>query len=331
MTPSAEPDYLGWVAQITPSSMGRVAVLYGGVGSERAVSLVSGQAVFEALLTQGVDAVLVDTEKNPIEQLQAGRFDRAFNVLHGPVGEDGTILGALALLGIPCTGSDLASSALAMDKIRTKLIWQALGLATPPFKVAHSLEEAQAAAAEIGFPLVLKPVNQGSSVGVHVNIQEEHSLREIAEALLGTYPVILVERFIAGDDYFVGIVGQHALPSVLLVTKEAFYNYKAKYLVEDNQYICPGLASEAEEAACAQLCLEAYHALGCSGWGRLDLRRDVLGKLWLLEMNTVPGMTPHSLLPTAAQAAGVDFPTLVLTILSQTLAPEKARRLACEI
>lgn len=320
-----EPNYLSKVSLIDPQAFGRVAVLYGGVGSEREVSLASGKAVFEALLSRGVDVTLVDTEHQPIQKLLEGRFDRAFNVLHGPVGEDGTMSGVLSLLGIPSTGSSLAACALAMDKVRTKLVWLALGLPTPPFVLAYSKEEALEAIESLGYPLVVKPVNQGSSVGVMVDLKDAESFCKAFDAVHQAYGAVLIEPYIKGSDYFVGVVGSQVLPSVRVKTNEAFYNYAAKYLVETNEYISPGFGDKAQEAACAALCLKAYQAVGCSGWGRLDLRVDDKGALWLLEVNTIPGMTSHSLVPTAAKALGVDFATLVMAILSQTLHNESMK------
>lgn len=313
-----EPDYFTFSSALKPEQFGKVAVLYGGDGSEREVSLVSGKAVYDALQARKINAVLVDTQKDAIGQLQRGQFDRAFNVLHGPLGEDGTILGVLKFLNIPCTGSNLESSALAMDKVRSKLIWQALNLQTPPWGVAHSWVEAQSIAASFGYPVVVKPVDQGSSVGVYVNLVDEPAFKTAFESVHQEYEHALIEPFIVGADYFVGIVGSQVLPSVRVSTKEAFYNYKAKYLVDDNQYICPG-ASGIQEKNLLDLSKKAYQALGCAGWGRLDFRVDGQGQCWLLEVNTVPGMTPHSLLPTAAKAMGFDFETLVVAILSQTL------------
>jgi D-alanine-D-alanine ligase len=315
-----EPNYFDFARSITPGQFGKVAVLYGGDGPERDVSLVSGKAVCDALCEKKVNAVLVDTQKDAIGQLQRGSFDRAFNVLHGPLGEDGTILGVLKYLNIPCTGSDLESSALAMDKVRSKLIWQALKMQTPSWGVAHSWSEAENIARSFAYPLVVKPVDQGSSVGVHVNLKDEESFEKAFEQTHQEFGKALIEPFIEGEDFFVAIVGCEVLPSVRVSTKEDFYSYKAKYLVNDNQYISPGgLASQEKELA--DISLKAYQALGCSGWGRLDFRLDRKGKFWLLEVNTVPGMTPHSLVPTAAKALGIDFDTLVFAILSKTLYP----------
>ena len=254
-----EPNYFDFARTITPEQFGKVAVLYGGDGPERDVSLVSGQAVYDALCEKKVNAVLVDTKEDAIGQLQRGNFDRAFNVLHGPLGEDGTILGVLKYLDLPCTGSDLESSALAMDKVRSKLIWQALRLQTPSWGVAHSWSEAEHIARSFSYPLVVKPVDQGSSVGVHVNLLDEDSFRKAFEKTHEEFGKALIEPFIAGEDYFVAIVGSEVLPSVRVSTKESFYNYKAKYLVDDNQYISPGgLASQ--EKALAKISLDAYHA-----------------------------------------------------------------------
>ncbi len=325
---SLEPDYLVTVNSIPPQKFGKVAVLYGGTGSEREVSLMSGQAVYQALQQKGIHAELVDTQFQPIEKLITGKYDRAFNILHGAIGEDGTIAALLNLLNIPCTGANVLASALAMDKPRSKWIWQALGLPTIPFGVANTWPEAKRIAAQLNYPLVIKPVNQGSSVGVQVNLKNEVEFQISCEATLETYGQALIEPYIVGEDYMVGIVGSRVLPSVRLVTQEPFNNYKAKYQATTNQYFSPGTTNEALEQKCAEIAWKAYQALGCTGWGRIDLLVDKKDQVWLLELNTAPGLTPTSFIPKGAKAAGYDFATFVTAILSATLYQTEAQKSA---
>jgi D-alanine-D-alanine ligase len=309
---------------------GRVAVLMGGTSSEREVSLDSGRNVLEALRARAVDAHPVDGIPALLEALVARRYDRVFNVLHGNKGggEDGVLQGLLESFGVPYTGSDVLGSALAMDKIRSKQVWLALGLPTPRYRRLSPGEDVHAAALALGLPLIVKPACEGSSVGVS-RVFAEADL-DAAVELAARYPgELLMEQLIGGRDhdggeYTVGILAGAALPSIRIVPAGEYYDYHAKYVAEDTQYLCPGLRGEAEERMRA-LALDAFQALGCRGWGRVDIMRDGEGRDWLLEVNTAPGMTSHSLVPKAARAVGIDFETLCWRILEQTLVPEPAR------
>ena len=300
--------------------LGRVAVLMGGTSSERAVSLDSGSNVLDALRTKGVDALAVDGIPALIDAIRAGSVDRVFNVLHGSHGggEDGVLQGLLSALGVPCTGSNVLGSALSMDKIRSKQVWQALGLPTPAYRRIAIGDDVVAAARDLGLPVIVKPACEGSSVGI-TRVFEEGDLQAAIE-LAASYPgELLMEQLVVGDEYTVGILGRDALPSIRIVPAGAYYDYHAKYVAEDTQYLCPGLEGEAE-AAMRALALQAFEALGCSGWGRVDLMRDRHGANWLLEANTAPGMTSHSLVPKAARATGLDFASLCLRIVADTVA-----------
>ncbi len=296
---------------------GKVAVLYGGNSAERDVSLQTGQAVFDALQRKGIDAELVDTQQNFISRLQEGNFARAFIALHGRGGEDGTIQGLLDHLNIPYTGSGVLGSALCMDKARCKRVWQSIGLATPPFSMWEPGTGIDDYVKLFGLPLAVKPVFEGSSVGVtRVNSATDF---DKACNLAAKYGAVMIEPWIIGDEYTVGILGTQALPSIQISAAESFYDYNAKYIAEDTQYICPSLLTAAEEENVQKLSYAAFAAVGATGWGRVDLIRDLNGDFWLLEVNTVPGMTSHSLVPKAAKVAGLSFDELVLEILSLTV------------
>jgi len=298
-----------------PAQLGRVAVVMGGSSAEREVSLDSGRNVLAALKARGVDAHAIDGIPALLDALRAGHFARVFNILHGQHGggEDGVLQGALESLNVPYTGSGVLGSALSMDKTRSKRVWQSLGLPTPKFVALPRGADVHAAAKEIGFPLIVKPACEGSSVGI-TRVFEEKDL-DAAVELAQKYPGdLLMETLIEGDELTVGILGRQVLPSIHIVPKGAFYDYNAKYIAEDTRYICPGLEGEAEPALRA-LSLEAFDALGCYGWGRVDVMRDRLGRNWLLEVNTAPGMTSHSLVPKAAAVAGIDYQTLCWRVL----------------
>lgn len=304
---------------ISASAFGRVAVLLGGSSSEREVSLDSGRNVLEALLARGVDAFAIDGIPALIEAIRAGRVDRVFNILHGSHGggEDGVLQGLLDALGVPYTGSGVLGSALAMDKIRSKQVWLALGLPTPRYARIAPGDDVAAAARALGLPVIIKPSCEGSSVGVS-RVFSEADL-DAAIALAARYPgELLMEQLVQGGEYTVGILGDLALPSIRIVPAGEYYDYHAKYVAEDTQYLCPGLDGAAE-ASMRQLALDAFRALGCSGWGRVDVMRDAAGNNFLLEVNTAPGMTSHSLVPKAARQLGVSFEELVWRILAQTL------------
>jgi D-alanine-D-alanine ligase len=307
-----------------PARFGRVAVLMGGTSSEREVSLDSGRNVLEALRARGVDAQPVDGIPALVEALIGKRFERVFNVLHGNQGggEDGVLQGLLEAFRMPYTGSDVLGSALAMDKIRSKQVWLALGLPTPRYRRLAPGDDVHAAARELGLPVIVKPACEGSSVGVS-RVFEDADL-DAAVALAARYPgELLMEQLIAGrenggGEYTVGILGGMALPTIRIVPAGEYYDYHAKYVAEDTQYLCPGLDGDAE-ASMRALALRAFDALGCRGWGRVDIMRDGTGRDWLLEVNTAPGMTSHSLVPKAARAIGIDFETLCWKILELTL------------
>jgi len=306
-----------------PAVFGRVAVLLGGTSSEREVSLDSGRNVLEALRGRGVDAQPVDGIPALAKALVAGSYDRVFNVLHGHNGggEDGIVQGLMEAFGVPYTGSDVLGSALSMDKIRTKQVWLSLGLPTPRYvRLAHgsSGEAVHAAARELGLPVIVKPANEGSSVGVS-RVFDDAQLDE-AVALAARYEgELLMEQLIEGDELTVAILGAQALPSIRIVPKGQWYDYNAKYIAEDTQYLCPGLEGAAEDEI-RRIALAAFQAAGCRGWGRVDVMRDrASGAFHLLEVNTAPGMTSHSLVPKAARQTGVEFDELCWRILEQTL------------
>lgn len=308
-----------------PRRFGRVAVLLGGTSSERDVSLNSGANVLEALLARGVDAFAVDGIPALRARLAEGGVDRVFNILHGSAGggEDGVLQGLLEAYGVPCTGSGVLGTALAMDKVRSKQVWLALGLPTPRYARLARGGDVQAAVRALGLPVIVKPSCEGSSVGV-TRVFEEAELDQAA-ALAARYPgELLVEQLIQGQsngggEYTVAILDGVALPSIRIVPAGEYYDYHAKYVAEDTRYLCPGLEGEAESQLGA-LALAAFEALGCSGWGRVDVMRDAEGRNFLLEVNTAPGMTSHSLVPKAARQVGIDFETLCWLILETSLA-----------
>ncbi len=303
-----------------PAAFGRVAVLMGGDSSEREVSLSSGANVLEALRSRGVDAHAVDGMPALIAALQAGRYERVFNILHGGVGENGVLQGLLDALRVPYTGPGVLGSALTMDKIRTKQVWQAEGLPTarfvrlPPFADADRVE---AAVRELGLPVFIKPSAEGSSVGVF-RIAGEDELAPAIEFARAYDGELLAEQLVAGGEYTVAVLGDIALPSVRIVPPGDWYDYHAKYVSDDTQYICPGLEGDAEEEI-RRLALAAFRAAGCSGWGRVDVMRHADGRFALMEVNTAPGMTSHSLVPKAARQLGCEFDELCWRILEQTL------------
>jgi len=294
---------------------GRVAVLMGGPGAERPISLESGAAVAAALERQGVDATAIDWQGDLIGPLQRGRYERCFIALHGRGGEDGQVQGLLEIMGLPYTGSGVLGSALAMDKSRAKRLWQAQGLPTAAFLPLEPGFEPARVAAELGLPVMVKPAREGSSFGARV-VAEAAALRPAYEAAASFDAEVIAERYIAGAEYTCSLLAGRALPLIRLETGRAFYDYRAKYEDEDTRYLCPCGLDEATEARYQALALEAFAALGGSGWGRVDFMVDGEGEVFLLEANTVPGMTGHSLVPMAAAAAGIDFDALVLRILA---------------
>ncbi|HWU66735.1 MAG TPA: D-alanine--D-alanine ligase [Methylophilus sp.] len=297
-------------------TFGKVAVLFGGRSGEREVSLKSGSAVLAALQRQGVDAHAFDPATHELSALKA--YDRAFIALHGRFGEDGTIQGALELMDIPYTGSGVMASALGMDKWRTKLLWTAAGVTTPNYVLMDDSSHVENVVTALGLPLFVKPANEGSSIGVS-KVKQAGDLAAAYTLAKQSDPLVIAEQFVGGGEYTVGILGDTALPIVRIVPKNEYYDYEAKYLRDDTEYLCPcGLSAEQEKQIQAEA-LQAFKVLGCKGWGRVDFLMDEAGKHYFLEVNTSPGMTDHSLVPMAAKAAGMDFDALVVRILQQTL------------
>lgn len=300
------------------AQFGKVAVLVGGISAEREVSLISGAAVLKGLLAKGIDAQAVDAHPDNIGSLKERGFDRAFIVLHGRWGEDGVVQGALQSIGLPYTGSGVLGCALAMDKVRSKQIWRALGLPTAQYRVLQCEADLSGLIDELGLPLFLKPAREGSSVGIgKVNHADELLSAYQATALIGDD--VLAEQFIDGAELTVSILRDQALPIIRMSTENEFYDYQAKYESDDTHYFCPAGLSHEQETDIRALAETAFKALDCSVWGRVDVMLDAQGNPFLLEVNTVPGMTSHSLVPMAAAQTGVDFDDLVVTILSTTL------------
>ena len=303
---------------------GKVAVLFGGKSGEREVSLKSGAAVLAALLRQGVDAHAFDPASQELSELKG--FNRAFNALHGRYGEDGTIQGAMELMGIPYTGSGVMASSLGMDKWRTKLLWKVLNIATPDFEMVEASSDFAAIEQKLGLPLFVKPANEGSSIGI-TKVKQKSELEAAYLLAAQADPLVIAEKFVGGGEYTVGILedattGPKALPIIRIVPKNEFYDFEAKYLRDDTEYLCPcGLSAEKEAQIKAEA-LQAFRAVGCKGWGRVDFLMDEAGTHYFLEVNTSPGMTDHSLVPMAANAAGISFDELVIKILETTLADD---------
>jgi D-alanine-D-alanine ligase len=306
---------------MTASSMskfGRVGLLYGGTSSEREVSLMSGAAVHQALQNLGVDVVLIDAQNDLLQTLPSHNLDRVFIALHGPGGEDGTLQGALEYLGLPYTGSGVLASALAMDKLRCKQMWQGIGLATADFAVLDSQSDWTGIMQCLGGKAMVKPASEGSSIGMsRAETPEQLQLawKQAAEFDM----TVIAEPLLEGAEYTVAILGDQALPSIRIHTDEVFYDYQAKYFSDATQYQCPSDLSPERETEIRQLSMDAFNTVGCRGWGRVDLMVDSNNKFQLLEVNTSPGMTSHSLVPMAAKVAGLDFDQLVLAILEESL------------
>ena len=302
-----------------PRRYGRVAVLMGGNSAEREISLHSGNAVLEALRSAGVDARDLDPAgKDFVRELGEGRFDRVFIALHGRGGEDGVIQGMLDVLGLPYTGSGVLGSALAMDKLRTKQVWQSAGIPTPAFTLLSSKAGAVAARNELHYPLIVKPPHEGSSIGIS-KVDAADDLPGAWEQAAQYDPVVLVEQWIDGVEYTAGILGDDVLPLIRLETPNVFYDFAAKYEMDTTRYLIPcGLAAD-REAELQSLSSAAYRAVGASGWGRVDFMLDSAAQPWFIEVNTVPGLTDHSLVPMAAKASGMDFSELVCRILDTSL------------
>ena len=291
---------------------GKVAVLFGGKSGEREVSLKSGSAVLAALQRQGVNAEAFDPATRPLHDLE--KFDRAMISLHGRFGEDGAMQGALELLGIPYTGSGVMASAIGMDKWRTKMIWSAAGISTPAFELVNADSDFAAVEQRLGLPLFVKPANEGSSIGI-TKVKQVGDLKAAYELAAKSDPLVIAEQFVGGGEYTVGILGDQALPIVRIVPKNEFYDFEAKYLRDDTEYLCPCGLSADKEAQIQREALQAFNTIGCRGWGRVDFLMDADGNHYFLEINTSPGMTDHSLVPMAAKAAGISFDALVVRIL----------------
>ncbi len=296
------------------ADFGKVAVLFGGTSAEREISLVSGRAVLAALKRRGIDAHAVDPRDEPLHGLPGRGFDRAFIVLHGPGGEDGSTQGALEVLGLPYTGSGVLGSALAMDKLRTKRLAAALGVATAESEVLRTVADCERALERLGLPLIVKPATQGSSVGMS-KVTTREQMEPAFRAAAAVDDVVFAEKWITGAEYTVAVLHRRVLPAIRIEAANSFYDYEAKYHRNDTKYHCPAGLSAQAEAHMASLALAAFDAVGAEGWGRADFMADHTGRPLLLELNTVPGMTDHSLVPMAARAAGIDFDELCWQVL----------------
>jgi D-alanine-D-alanine ligase len=295
-------------------NFGKVAVLMGGKSAEREVSLKSGSMVLAALRKKGVDAHPFDPKERDLHDLLKERFARVFIALHGRFGEDGTVQGVLEWLGIPYTGSGVLASALAMDKVRTKRLWAAEGLPTAPYEVLTQDSDLRGVVRRLGVPLFVKPASEGSSVGM-TKVKKAAELEEAFALAVNYDPVVLAEKFIDGAELTVAIVGERVLPIIRIETPREFYDYEAKYIANDTRYLIPCGVTEKKEQELQAMCLKAFRALGCRGWGRVDLMLDKRGKPFLLEVNTSPGMTDHSLVPMAARAVGISYDELCVKVL----------------
>lgn len=297
---------------------GRVGVLYGGNSAEREISLKSGAAVLAALDAVGVDYVGIDIGRDSIAELQSARLDRAFIALHGPGGEDGRIQAVLEYLDVPFTGSDVQSSAIAMDKLRTKQLWRALQISTPAFVALSAESDWQEVLERLGGEVMVKPAHEGSSIGMS-KVASAGDLEKAYKTAAKYDAVVIAEQLIVGAEYTVAILDGEALPPIKLETGHGFYDFDAKYVSGDTRYICPCGLSEEREKRLQALALEAFNAIGCRGWGRVDVMSDQDGQFYMLEINTVPGMTSHSLVPMAARAKGMTFNELIVSLLESTM------------
>jgi len=306
-----------------PREFGRVAVMFGGDSTEREISLLSGNAVLAALKRSRVDAHAFDPRDKPLNRLAEERFDRVWIALHGPGGEDGTLQGALEYLGVPYTGSGVMGSAIGMDKLRTKRLAQASGVATAPFLVLTGPQDFDHAVETLGLPMIVKPGSQGSSVGMS-KVEKAADLPAAYAAAAKTDRIVFAESWITGAEYTVGILQGRALPSIRIETPRSFYDYEAKYFRDDTKYHCPSGLSAPAEQHLANLALATFDSAGAEGWGRVDFMMDAAGRPLLLEFNTVPGMTDHSLVPMAARAAGMDFDQLVWRVLETSFTRMRA-------
>jgi D-alanine-D-alanine ligase len=305
---------------MNPRDFGKVAVLLGGKSSEREISLLSGNAVLQALKSRGVDAYAFDPAMHPLADLQRERFARVFIALHGRFGEDGTVQGALETMNIPYTGSGVMASALSLDKWRTKLIWQACGIPTPRYLLLDKTSDWDRVAQILGVPLIVKPAHEGSTIGL-TKVMTVADLPAAYALAAGYDSSVLAEEFIAGRELTAAVLGDIALPLVRIEALGGNYDYQNKYFTDSTKYHCPsGIRADIENTI-RETTLHAFKVLGCNGWGRADMMLHDDGRFYLLEMNTVPGMTGHSLVPMAAKQAGIDFPELVWRILALATPP----------
>jgi len=306
------------VSEAMKQKYGRVGVLYGGTSAEREISLISGSSVIAALQRSGVDLVAIDVAADLLQQLPQLSLTRVLIMLHGPGGEDGSLQGALQFLGLPYTGSGVFASALAMDKLHSKQFWQGVGLPTAKFAVLNDSSDWQGTLDALGGVVMVKPSHEGSSLGM----TRADSAAELEKAWVEAAAMdssVIAEQWISGAEYTVAVLNGEVLPPIRLETDHSFYDYNAKYLADDTRYLCPCGLDQDREAELKELALAAFNSLGCSGWGRVDVMCDQAGEFQLLEVNTVPGMTDHSLVPMAAKAAGYSFDELVLKILDTSL------------
>ncbi len=293
---------------------GKVAVLMGGWSAEREISLLSGKAVLQALQAQGIDAHGIDVDHHIATVLDQGRFDRAFIALHGRGGEDGTMQGLLSAMAIPFTGSKVLGSALSMDKLRTKQIWHGAGLPTPDYRLLENELDCTQAVQEIGLPLIIKPVLEGSSIGMS-KVSDASEMVPAWQKAKACGGAVIAERWITGVEYTAAILNSRVLPMIRLETSHSFYDFDAKYQAVDTKYICPCGLSKDDEEQLAEMIIKSFSAVDACGWGRVDFMIDRKNQPWLIEVNTVPGMTDHSLVPMAAKQAGISFEQLVVEIL----------------
>ena len=302
---------------------GKVAVLLGGDSSEREISLLSGNAVLAGLKRRGVDAHAFDPKEKPIQALSEEGYDRAWNILHGPGGEDGLIQGALEWLGVPYTGSGVLASALTMDKLKTKRVVIGAGINAPEYAVLNTEDDVPAALAHVGVPMMVKPASQGSSVGI-TKVKTAAQLPTAFKEARAVDPIVFAEKFIEGQEFTVGVLGDIALPSIRIQPATEFYDYQAKYFRDDTQYHCPSGLDAAAEKNLREMALAAFRVTDCSGWGRVDFMRDAHnGKFYFIEINTTPGMTDHSLVPKAARQTGIDFEELVWRVLETSFGRQR--------
>ncbi len=304
-----------------PEVFGKVAVLMGGLSSEREISLKTGTAVLQALQRRGVNAEKVDAAVDALGQLQAGGFDRVFIALHGRGGEDGVIQGALETIGLPYTGSGVLGSAIGMDKLRTKYVWQGAGVPTPVCRLLRVESDLDSVARSLGLPLMIKPAREGSSVGM-TKVTAEEQLHVAWETAARFDACVLAEQCIEGGEYTAAVLDHEVMPLIRLETPRSFYDYAAKYEADDTRYVCPCGLDEDTERNLQALSLHAFDTVGASGWGRVDFMLDGAGGPWFIEVNTVPGLTDHSLVPMSARAAGMGFDELALRILQTSLTPD---------